>query len=73
MTSFPVLVDPQVVAPVVLSDLRMPVNLTSGQLCPVCGKGLEGQPLSLVMIGRYPEDPDRWAAATVLVHDGCTG
>lgn len=72
--SIPVRVDPAVRAHVVRSGFDLDAtHPLFHQDCPVCDEPLGGLGVSLVYVGRYPDDDKRgWTAAAVAVHDNCT-
>lgn len=73
MSVIPVRVDPAVKAHVVSSGrLLGPDHPLADSLCPVCDEPLGADPISLVYVGRFPDDPHGWTAASVAVHDACT-
>ncbi len=43
----------------------------ANDLCPCCDEPLRLCPVSLVYVGRHPDDHGRWTAAAVAVHDDC--
>jgi hypothetical protein len=71
--SIPVRVDPAVKAHVVRNDLTIAADHPSfDQDCPVCDETLGAGLLALVYVGRFPDDPHGWTAASVAVHAACT-
>lgn len=73
MATIPVRVDPSITPHVVRSGFVIepghPLHSTG---CPVCDEPLHEQSVSLVFVGREPDDRG-WTGAAVAVHDGCTG
>jgi hypothetical protein len=70
--SIPVRVDPAVKAHVARSGFTIRAgHALAEDRCPVCDEPLIAAPVSLVYVGRYPDDPG-WTAAAVAVHDACT-
>jgi hypothetical protein len=70
--SIPVRVDPAVRAYVASRGRGLAPDHPMYNLeCPVCDLSLGAGPISLVYVGRYPDNPG-WTAAAVAVHDACT-
>lgn len=68
----PVRVDPNIRPHVVSSGRSLDGHPLQDGLCPVCDGPLVGK-VSLVFVGREPDDRGRWTGASVPVHDGCVG
>jgi len=74
MPVIPVRVDPAIRAHVVRHGMSITNDHPlAGTDCPVCDRAFgDTEPLALVYVGRFPDDPGGWTAAAVAVHDGCT-
>jgi hypothetical protein len=71
--SIPVRVDPSVKAHVATSGRILGADHPLFEaFCPVCDDILGTGPISLVYVGRFPDDDRGWTAASVAVHDACT-
>ncbi len=71
--SIPVRVNPAIRAHVARSGFEIAADHPlADQDCPVCDLPLTDGPVSLVYVGRSPEDRGGWTAASVPVHDACT-
>lgn len=69
----PVKVAPGITAHVVVAGMIPTDNHPlHGRLCPVCDERLGNGPVSLVYVGREPDQERGWNAAGVAVHDQCT-
>ncbi len=71
--SIPIRVDPAIKPHVASRELGpiAPDHPLAGYVCPICDRDLVGHLVALVFVGRFPENPASWTAASVAVHDSC--